>query len=273
MFINAAADVGHPAVAALLGIAAAGLAGGIVAMAWNVHIRQIRLAELLARRQLIVTEAAGGAPGGGGAEAAAPKGQRVNGNGPPPVVIEGPETLITGEQARYRVRPVGNFKVVSWAVGGGSVSQSPDPAHPGDLLLIADRPGNLTVIVRVRDGMTERRGTRPITAVPDVTPTPPVTLRLFLHGWGLVAVAVLITGLAASLAALGNLSSSDFIALAAPVAALLGVVAAARGASETPGRRGSGTALPPAHDGQPGDPALPGRPRPSEAPAHPQRSA
>ena len=44
--------------------------------------------------------------------------------------------------------------------------------------------------VRVREGMTETRGMKSITAVPDVTdPAPPFTLRLFLHGWGLVAVA------------------------------------------------------------------------------------
>ena len=49
------AGVGHPVVAALLGLAAAGLAGMVVAMAWNVHVRQFRLAELLARRQAAVT--------------------------------------------------------------------------------------------------------------------------------------------------------------------------------------------------------------------------
>jgi hypothetical protein len=282
MFIIAAANAGHPAVAALLGIAAAGLAGAVVAMAWNVHVRQIRLAELLARRQLIVTGTAGGGPDGGDAPEAAtpggqrvtPGGQRVNGGTPAPaVVIEGPETVVAGEQARYRVRPAGNFKVVSWAVGGGAVSQAPDPAHPGDLLLVADRPGSLTIIVRVRDGMTERRGTKPITAVPDLTPTPPVTLRLFLHGWGLVTVTVLVTGLAAALDALGNLSSSGFIALAVPLAALLAVVAAARGTADTPSRRVSGTALPSAHDGWPAEPPAPGRPQPAEAPAHNQRLA
>ena len=49
------AGVGHPVVAALLGLAAAGLAGMVVAMAWNVHARQFQLAELLTRRQAAVT--------------------------------------------------------------------------------------------------------------------------------------------------------------------------------------------------------------------------
>ena len=51
--VTAAAS--DPAVAALLGLGASGLAALVVAMAWNVHVRQIRLAELLARRQFILT--------------------------------------------------------------------------------------------------------------------------------------------------------------------------------------------------------------------------
>jgi hypothetical protein len=89
--------------------------------------------------------------------------------------------------------------------------------------------------------MTETRGMKTITAVPDVTdPVPPFTLRLFLHGWGLVAVAVLIVGFAGALDALGNLSSADFVALAAPLAALLAVALITRGAgdaSRPPGGR------------------------------------
>ena len=135
--------------------------------------------------------------------------------------------------------------MVSWAAGGGSVAQSPDPAHPDDLLLIADRPGSLMITARVREGMTERRATKPITAVADVTsPTPPFTLRLFLQGWGLVAVAVVIVGFAGALAALGTLTPSDFIALVAPLAAVLGVVAAVRGPADAAGRPGKRPAGP-----------------------------
>jgi hypothetical protein len=247
MLAAVAAGASHPAVAALLGLGAAGLAGVVVAMAWNVNARQIRLAEQLARRQFTVTAEAGAAgdPGNGGngsnpavtsEEAAA-----TNGRAAPLVVIDGPETVVTGEQARYRLRPSGGQQGVSWAVGGGSVSQAPDPAHPDELLLIADRPGNLTIIVRVREGMAERRATKPVTAVADVTdPEPPFTLRLFLQGWGLVAVAVLIVGFAGALDALGSFTTSDFIALAVPLAALLGVVAVARGAGDAPGRPGKG---------------------------------
>jgi hypothetical protein len=110
------------------------------------------------------------------------------------------------------------------------VAQAPDPAHPDELLLIADQPGDLIVTARVREGMMERRGTKQITAVEDVTDTtPPFALRLFLHGWGLVSVAVLIVGFAGALVALGTLAAADFIALVAPLAAVLGVVAVARG--------------------------------------------
>ena len=75
------------------------------------------------------------------------------------MVIDGPETVLAGEQARYRVRAVRQpEEVASWSVGGGAVAHSPDPAYPDDLLLIAGHPGTLLLTVRVRDGMMERRG-------------------------------------------------------------------------------------------------------------------
>jgi hypothetical protein len=336
MYAALAANAGHPAVAALLGLGAAGLAGAVVAMAWVVHARQIRLAEQLARRQFLVmaepvapgrdgsagpgepaarangtapASPGNGVPSGGGAghagaghsgsghasvqagavqagagqagagqagtvQAAAgqPGAGPAGGGQSPPVVIEGPDTVAAGEQVRYRVRPSGNRKVVAWAAGGGAVAQAPDPAHPDELLLIADRPGNLTIIVRVRDGMTERRGTKAVTAVPEVTAAPPFTLRLFLNGWGLVVVAVLIAGFAASLDALGNLSSSDFIALVCPLAALLSVVAVARGRGDPPAPHGPGkpTDRLSMHAGRAAEPLLPSPPHTAEAPVHNQ---
>jgi len=273
MFAAAAAQAGHPAVAALLGLGTAGVAGVVVAMAWGVHVRQIRLAEQLTHRQLIVTgEAdppAGAAERGSGPQAAAEGTERVNG-AVAPVIIDGPGTVIAGEQARYRVRPSGNRKVVAWAVGGGSVSQAPDPGQPDELLLIAAKPGDLTIIVRVRDGMTERRGTKSIKAVPDMTPAPPFTLRLFLQGWGLVAVAVLIAGFAAALDALGNLTSADFIALVVPLAAILGVVAVARGMGDPPNRSGNGAAAPAPRATRPAEPPAPAKAHPAETPVHNQ---
>ena len=274
MFVVAAADASHPAVAALLGLGAAGQAGVVVAMAWNVHARQIRLAEQLTRRQLIVIKEPGApaepAERGGKPQAAGEGAERVNGTGAAPVVIDGPDTVVVGEQGRYRVRRSGNRKVVAWAVGGGSVSQAPDPSHPDELLLIADRPGDLTIIVRVRDGMTERRGTKSIKAVPDMTPAPPFTLRLFLQGWGLVAVAVLIAGFAAALDALGNLTSADFIALVVPLAAILGVVAVARGMGDPPNRSGNGAAAPAPRATRPAEPPAPAKAHPAETPVHNQ---
>ena len=274
MLAAAAAGASHPAVAALLGLGAAGLAGVVVAMAWSVNARQIRLAEQLARRQFTVTAdaeradpvanghvtalkeaAASGAraapgprPAVPGPRPAAPGGARAaapGGGAAPSVVIDGPESVVTGEQARYRVLPAAIHQVVTWAVGGGSVAQTPDPARPDELLLIADQPGDLTIIARVREGMTEHRATKPVTAVADVTPpVPAFPLRLFLHGWGLVVAAILIVGFAGALDALGNLTSSEFIALAALLAALLGVTAVARGTGDTPGPRGHGIPRP-----------------------------
>jgi hypothetical protein len=142
--------------------------------------------------------------------------------------------------------------VVTWAAGGGSVSQAPDPVHPDELLLIADRPGSLMLHVRVREGLTERRETKSVTAVPEATPAAaPFPLRLFLHGWGLVVVAVLVVGFAGALDALGNLTSADFIALVVPLTALLGVLAAVRGTSDLSTRPGRNPAPRPGPDGSP----------------------
>jgi hypothetical protein len=257
------ASTSHPAVAVLLGLGAVVVAVVTVAMAWSVHARQIQLAETLARRQYGFATAPAaaqpdtapadrnddgadgangatspaGPPGPAGAAATTPPATATV----PPVVIDGPDTLITGDQGRYRVRRGGNRQVMSWAVGGGAVSQAPDPAHPDELLLVADQPGSLTITVRVRDGLTERRATKTVTAQPEPpAPAPPVMLRIFLHGWTLVVVAVLLIGFAAALSALGNLSSAEFIALVSPLAALLGVVAAVRGLGDPDKSPGTG---------------------------------
>jgi hypothetical protein len=262
MFEALAQGASHPAVAAWLGLGTAAVAAVVVAMAWSVNARQIRLAELLARRQFPLTSgngpakegtpelegtpAEGGAAAKDGASRAKPAAAGGRASKVPPEVIDGPDEVVAGEQARYRVQTGGPHQVVSWAVGGGSaVSHGPDPGHPGDLLLIAEQPGDLTIIARVREGLTERRATKTITAVAEVAePTPPFSLRLFLHGWGLIVVAVLIVGFASALNALGNFTSSDFIAVAVPLAALLGVLAVARGpgAGEAGGRPGNGHA-------------------------------
>ena len=241
MFAALAEGASHPAVAAWLAVATAGIAAVVVAMAWSVNARQIRLAEQLSRRQLMITSGGGGKGAAGIEGAPAPQESVPRAKKVPPEVIDGPDEVVAGEQARYRVQTAGPHQVVSWAVGGGAVSHAPDPGHPADLLLVAEQPGDLTVIARVREGLTERRATKSVTAVPEVPdPRPPFTLRLFLHGWGLVVVAVLIVGFAGALDALGNFTSSDFIALAVPLAALLGVIAVARGASEAGGRPGHG---------------------------------
>jgi hypothetical protein len=292
MLADAAAGTSQPVLAALLGLGASGLAGAVVAMAWSVHSRQIRLAELLARRQFILTrepaapeQAANGHAGPEAAvaqvqetlEAVGPRearegqpGQKAQGtqgghagNGghgargtaaarPGKLVIDGPQTVVVGDQVRYRVRPAAVGTAVTWAAGGGSVSQASDPAYPDELLLIADQPGNLMLHVRVREGLTERRETKAVTAVPDVTPAAsPFPLRLFLHGWGLVVVAVLVVGFAGALDALGNLTSGDFIALVVPLTALLGVLAAVRGASDPSPRVNRSPAARPGHNENP----------------------
>jgi hypothetical protein len=293
MFAAATAGTSQPVLAALLGLGAAGLAGAVVAMAWSVHARQIRLAELLVRRQFILTRepAAAEEPVNGhanteaalaqvqgaleavgarevresregreGRAAQKPPGTQGGhvGNGghgaaparPGKLVIEGPETVVVGEQVRYRVRPTAVGTAVTWAAGGGSVSQAPDPTHPDELLLIADHPGSLMLHVRVREGLTERRETKSVTAVPEMAPAAsPFPLSLFLQGWGLVVLAILVVGFAGALDALGNLTSADFIALVVPLMTLLGVLAAVRGSGDLSTRPARNPAPRPDHNG------------------------
>ena len=225
---------GHPAVAILFGLAAAGLAGAVVAMAWSVHVRQFRLAGQLARRQFLVTPAPAKAEADADLQVVLEDADRAGGGSAPAVVIEGPESIVAGEQARFRAKCVRGCTVVAWAVGGGHVSQAPDPAHPDELLLVADQPGDLTIFVRAREGMMERRATKSVTAAEDQTPAPPVSLRVFLHGWTLLTACILVIGFAAALVALGSLASADFIALAVPLAALLGVAGVLRGTDDPP---------------------------------------
>jgi hypothetical protein len=252
MFEALAQGASHPAVAAWLAVGTVVIAAVVVAMAWSVNVRQLQLAEQLAKRQFVITggivrardelEAAAAGEAAGAPEGTALRdGSTARAKKVPPEVIEGPDEVVTGEQARFRVQPLGPHQVVTWAVGGaGAVSHAPDQAHPGDLLLIADQPGELTLIARIREGLTERRATKTITAVPEVPdPSPPFALRLFLHGWGLVVVSVLIVGFSGSLDALGNFTSSDFIAVAVPLAALLGVIAVVRGSGDASGRTGN----------------------------------
>ena len=230
----AAADAGQTVVASLLGLGAAGVAGCIVAMAWSVHTHQAQLAERLTRRDghEPVSSAHDGAP----AYAANGNGGRGKTADAPSSAIEGPDSVVIGEQARYRVRRSGTQQVVGWAAGGGAVSQTSDPAHPDDLLLVADRPGNLTLSVRLREGLSERRETKAVTAVADAgQAAPAVTSHLLLQDWPVITVAVLVVGFAAALAALGSLPAGDFIALAAPLTALLAVVATTRKTTGRPG--------------------------------------
>jgi hypothetical protein len=229
----AAADVGQSVVAAILGLGAAGVAGGIVAMARTVHLQQIQLAERLARRDgsgpADIVESPHAANGNGATA------QQANGhaNGH---AIEGPDSVITGEQVRYRVRRSEGQRVVAWAAGGGAVSQTSDPAHPDDLLLVAAQPGTLMVSVRLREGIAERRETKAVTAVASpALAVPAAASPLFLQDWPLTTVAIMIVGFTAALVALGILVVGDFIALVAPLAALLVVVAVTRRNPERPG--------------------------------------
>ena len=92
------------------------------------------------------------------------------------------------------------------------------------------------VSVRLREGIAERRETKAVTAVAEPGPSRARgRLAAFLQDWPLTTVAIMIVGFTAALVALGILVVGDFIALVAPLAALLAVVAVTRRHPERPG--------------------------------------
>src|SRR5260370_39103176 len=91
----------HPAVAAWLALGTAGLATVVVAMAWNVNARQIRLAEQLAKRQFPIASGAGPAAAPAVEKSAAPEAEgAARGQKGAPEVIEGAGPVVAGGPAR-----------------------------------------------------------------------------------------------------------------------------------------------------------------------------
>src|ERR1035438_9994772 len=88
-----AAGASHPAVAVWFALGAAGLAAMVVAMAWSVHARQIRLAELMVRRQFLVIAETGAADRAldEGADPELEAGGDSRTRAAPPALIEGPD--------------------------------------------------------------------------------------------------------------------------------------------------------------------------------------
>jgi hypothetical protein len=92
------------------------------------------------------------------------------------------------------------------------------------------------VSVRLREGIAERRETKAVTAVASpALAVPAAASPLFLQDWPLTTVVVVVIGFAAALVALGSLQVAGFIALVAPLAAMLVVVTATRRHPERPG--------------------------------------
>src|ERR1700760_3786696 len=123
----AAADVGQTVVASILGLGAAGVAGGVVFMAWSLHLHQLQLGRRVSLPETsepaelaeladdaipvhAVNGSANGSANGHGRACRAGGGTEPPGladgprPGPPPTAIEGPDNVVIGEEARYRVR-------------------------------------------------------------------------------------------------------------------------------------------------------------------------
>ena len=268
----AAADVGQSVVAGLLGLGAAGVAGGVIAMAWSIHMHQIRLAgQLAAQETTAPAENAGPAPAVNGAIGNGNGARHGNGNGLPGNAADSDGVP---RQTGYPVEPgkqQGGRGTGAGRAGSRPAQPGPGGRHRGTRQHRHRRAGSLPgpplrhpaggrlgslLAARFPRPPTPRipmtccwsptsRGTSPspcgcarasggretkaVTAVEvPASAAPLVTPRLFLQEWPLVVVAVLIVGFAAALVALGSLAAASFVALVAPMGALLGVLAATR---------------------------------------------
>src|SRR5690349_15374299 len=108
MFESLAQGASHPAVAAWLGLGTAAVAAVIVAMAWSVNARQIRLAELLTRHQVPMTSGNGAAKEGTpGIEGAAIEGAAAAKEGAPQAKAAGAGGRAGPDAASGRAGPAG----------------------------------------------------------------------------------------------------------------------------------------------------------------------
>ena len=68
----------------------------------------------------------------------------------------------------------------------------------------------------------------------------PFVVRLFVRNWGLIVVANVVVFGAIALGLAGRLDGANFVALVAPLAALLGVTTAGGPRSDDDGQTGAG---------------------------------
>jgi hypothetical protein len=203
-------------------VALAGAIGISVGILWLVnraHVVQQSLAQSAVRR-------------GGAAQTVLETASGRESGAVDAIVITGPEQL--------HVNTAGEFSVPDavadpeWSVSG--ISAYARGLKGPRTFLFTPHEQHDGVVISVRSGA--RTGRTTVEVLPANAPLPFV-LRLAVRSWGLVLVAVVVVFGAVALGLTGHLDGANFVALVAPLAALLGVTAAASGRSGEEGDAGA----------------------------------
>jgi len=215
------------AVVALL--VAAGLGAGVLVLVHRAHTAEQVIALRLVAGGGSVAVGLGAAAGGTEAAAAT-------------FSVSGPDELAVDHVGQFTVPPTGGR--TTWTVQGLQVYGK---AEKDDYtFLLTPHEVKDTVTVTASDGSsTDSKIVKilPVAAsTPDRTAPAPLTVRFVVRNWGLVLVSILIVLGAVALAVAGRLDGGNFVALVAPLAALLGVTAVTAGSgSSAESERGAQT--------------------------------
>jgi hypothetical protein len=190
---------------------------GVMLLVRQAHNIQRGLADRPTGGSLVVSTVA--APAAGGLEKAS-AGEAA----PPTLTLSGPDQLHVDSPGMFTVsNAVG---AVIWSVTGLSVYEQ-NTKDPQTFVLTPREVGE-QVTVTVSDGGAPV--SKSVVILPAVA-AGSLTIRLLVRNWGLVVVGIIVIFGATSLGLTGHLDGGNFVALVAPLAALLGVTAVAGGRS------------------------------------------
>jgi hypothetical protein len=215
---------GESGVAALAILAGVAIAIAVVVFVWHAHDIQARLATATIARGGTVDTAA--IPAAGGEELAAADAKAIK--------IDGPDAVAVGSAGEFKVEKAVANPV--WSVTGlGSFTQL--LKDDGRTFVFTPHERKDGVEIHVTAG--EEKGQRAVKILAAAKAS--FVFRVAVRNWGLVVVAVFIVAGAIAMGVTGHLDGGNFVALVAPLAALLGIATATGDRGGGGGSAGGGT--------------------------------
>ena len=210
-------STGESWVAAVALLGAVGISMGILWLVNRAHTVQQSLAQSVVRR-------------GGTAQTALETASGREHAAVDEIVITGPSQLPMNTAGEFSVPD--SVTAAEWSVSGIS-SYARSLKGPRTFVFTPYEQGDGVEITVAAGG---RKGRTALSVLP-ATPALPFVLRLAVRSWGLVLVAVVVVLGAVALGLTGHLDGANFVALVAPLAALLGVTVATSERSDDPGAK------------------------------------